>query len=113
MVIEFPIGSEVVADRGYMDFSRLYDLKKQVVFFVVSCLENIKMALEERELRKNNDGSSKVEVDWEGHFSLYKSKHDYPNKIRMVQIWVEEEQIYIERMTNNFTCTASTKDDLY
>lgn len=111
--IEFPSGSVVVADRGYMDFSWLHDLKKKDVFFVVRCRENVRMELEERKLRKKNDGSSNVEVDWEGHFSLYKSKHDYPDKIRMVQIWDEEEQIYIELLTNNFNWTASTIEELY
>lgn len=111
--IEFPTGSVVVADRGYMDFSWLYELKKQDVFFVVRCRENVKMELEERMLRKRNDDISNVEVDWEGHFSLYKSKRDYPDKIRLVQIWDEEEQIYIELLTNNFTWTASTIEELY
>lgn len=111
--IEFPSGSVVVADRGYIDFSWLHDLKKKDVFFVVRCRENVRMELEERKLRKKNDGSSNVEVDWEGHFSLYKSKHDYPDKIRMVQIWDEEEQIYIELLTNNFNWTASTIEELY
>jgi hypothetical protein len=97
----------VVADRGYMDFSWLYTLNKQKNFFVVRCRENVKMELVERPFNKTKD-SSNVQVDWEGYFSLYKSKKDYPDMIRMVQIWDESEQVYIELLTNNFTWTAST-----
>jgi Transposase DDE domain/Domain of unknown function (DUF4372) len=111
--IEFPLGSVVVADRGYMDFSWLNELKKQGVFFVVRCRENVKMDLNQRKQSKSKTEGSNVEYDWEGHFSLYKSKRDYPEKIRMVQIWDEEEEIYIELLTNNFTWTASTIEELY
>jgi hypothetical protein len=60
------------------------------------------MDLVERPFNKPKDSSSNVQVDWEGHYSLYKSKKDFPDKIRMVQIWDESEQVYIELLTNNF-----------
>jgi hypothetical protein len=110
--MEFPEGSVVVADRGYMDFSWLYTLNKHKNFFVVRCRENVKMELVERPFNKTKD-SSNVQVDWEGYFSLYKSKKDYPDKNRMVQIWDESEQVYIELLINNFTRTASTIEELY
>ena len=34
-------------------------------------------------------------------------------KLRMVQVWDEEQQIYLELLTNNFTWTASTISELY
>jgi hypothetical protein len=111
--MEFPDESVIVADRGYMNFSWLYTLNKQKKFFVVRCRENVKIELVERTFNKPKDSSSNVQVDWEGHFSLYKSKKDYPDKIRMVQIWDESEQVYIELLTNNFTWTASTIEELY
>jgi hypothetical protein len=111
--MEFPEGSVIVADRGYMDFSWLYTLNKQKNFFVVRCRENVKMDLVERPFNKSKDSNSNVQVDWEGYFSLYKSKKDYPDKIRMVQIWDESEQVYIELLTNNFSWTASTIEELY
>lgn len=39
--MEFPEGSVIVGDRGYMDFSWLYTLNKQKDFFVVRCRENV------------------------------------------------------------------------
>lgn len=71
------------------------------------------MNLFERPFNKPKDSNSNVQVDWEGYFSLYKSKKDYPDKIRMVQIWDESEQVYIELLTNNFSWTASTIEELY
>lgn len=111
--IEFPSGSIVVADRGYMDFAWFKKLDDQDVFFVVRCRENVKMDLIERPMEKPAGSESNVQVDWEGHFTNFKAKTDYPNKIRMVQIWDEEEQRYIELLTNNFTWTASTIEELY
>lgn len=111
--IDFPSGSVVVADRGYMDFSWLQKLKEQGVFFVIRCRENVKMDLKERPWQKPDGSDTNVQVDWEGYFSNYKSRTDYPDKIRMVQIWDEEEQRYIELLTNNFSWTASTVEELY
>lgn len=94
---EFPKGSIVVADRGYIDFSWLYSLTQQGVFFVVRCRENVKMNHQERDWSKPEGSDSNVQVDWEGNFSLCKSQKDYPDKIRMVQIWDEEQQQYIKK----------------
>lgn len=111
--IDFPSGSVVVADRGYMDFSWLQKLKEQGVFFVIRCRENVKLDLQERPWHKPEGSDTNVQVDWEGNFSNYKSRTDYPDKIRMVQIWDEQEQRYIELLTNNFSWTASTVEELY
>jgi hypothetical protein len=111
--IEFPEGSIIVADRGYMDFSWLHSLTQQGVFFVVRCRENVKMDLQERPWSKPEGSESNVQADWQGNFSLYKSKKDYPQEIRLIQIWDEERQQYIELLTNNFNWTASTIEELY
>jgi IS4 transposase len=91
----------------------VYKLNDQDVFFVVRRRENVKMDLLERPLEKPAGSNSNVQVDWEGHFTNYKARTDYPDTIRMVQIWDNEEQQYIELLTNNFTCTASTIEELY
>lgn len=109
--IEFPEGSIVVADRGYMDFSWLQSLDSQGVFFVVRCRENVQMDLKERQFEKK--AGSNVVVDWEGNFTTYTAQNNYPKSIRMVQIWDPDQQKYIELLTNNFTWTASTIEELY
>ena len=111
--IEFPSGSIVVADRAYVDFNWMKELNEQEVFFVIRGKENIKLELTQRPLSPTDESNPHLQYDWEGYLSLPQSKEKYPHKLRMVQIWDEEQQIYLELLTNNFTWTASTISELY
>lgn len=111
--IEFPAGSIVVADRAYVDFNWMRQLDGQGVFFVIRGKENIRLELAERPLRPTDEANPHIQYDWEGHLSLPLSKSKYPEKLRMVQVWDEEQQIYLELLTNNFTWTASAISELY
>jgi len=111
--IEFPAGSIVVADRAYVDFNWMRQLDGQGVFFVIRGKENIQLELTERPLRPTDEANPHIQYDWEGHLSLPLSKSKYPGKLRMVQVWDEEQQIYLELLTNNFTWTASAISELY
>jgi IS4 transposase len=46
-------------------------------------------------------------------FKLATIKTKYPLKLRIVQVWDEDQEIYLELLTNNFTWTASTMSELY
>jgi hypothetical protein len=111
--IEFPAGSIVVADRAYVDFNWMRELDGQDVFFVIRGKENIQLELAERPLRPTDEANPHIQYDWEGHLTLPLSKSKYPGKLRMVQVWDEEQQIYLELLTNNFTWTASAISELY
>jgi IS4 transposase len=111
--IEFPSGSIVVADRAYVDLKWMRQLNEQDVFFVIRGKENIKLELTERPLSPTDEANPHLQYDWQGYLSLPQSKEKYPKKLRMVQIWDEEQQIYLELLTNNFTWTASTISELY
>ena len=111
--IEFSSGSIVVADRAYVDFNWMRQLMEQGVFFVIRGKENIKLELTERPLSPTDEANSHLQNDWQGYLSLPKSREKYPMKLRMVQVWDEEQEIYLELLTNNFTWTASTISELY
>lgn len=111
--IEFPSGSVVVADRAYVDFKWMRQLDEEGVFFVIRGKENIKLDLQERPASVSDQNNPHIQCDWEGHLSLDQSKAKYPDKLRMVQVWDDEQQIYLELLTNNFTWTASTIAELY
>jgi hypothetical protein len=111
--IEFPSGSIVVADRAYVDFNWMRSLDEQGVFFVIRGKENIKLDLDERTKSPSDKANPDLQYDWQGVLSLAPSKAKYPNKLRMVQVWDEQQQIYLELLTNNFTWTASTISELY
>jgi hypothetical protein len=111
--IEFPTGSIVVADRAYVDFKWMKELDEQRVFFVIRGKENIKLELTERLLSPTDEKNPHIQYDWEGYLSLPQSKAKYPMKLRMVQVWDPEQEIYLELLTNNFTWTATTISELY
>ena len=111
--MEFPSGSIVVADRAYLHLKWMQELTNNGTFFVIRGKENLKLNLVERSLDKSSPKNANIQYDWEGHLELPGSKEKYPNKIRMVQIWDEEQQMYLELLTNNFTWTAATISELY
>ncbi len=75
--------------------------------------ENIKLELTERPLSPSDQANPHLQYDWQGYLSLPPSKSKYPTKLRMDQVWDEEQEIYLELLTNNFTWTASTIAELY
>lgn len=111
--IEFPSGSIVVADRAYVYLLWMNELTNQNTFFVIRGKENLKLDLEHRELDHADPKNKNIQCDWEGHMELLPSKEKYPKKIRMVQVWDEEQQMYLDLLTNNFTWTASAISELY
>jgi hypothetical protein len=111
--IEFPKGSVVVADRGYVDFSWMNALDQEGTFFVIRGKEHIKLDSTERTLRPTDATNESVQADWEVTLKNPATRSKYPRKFRMVQVWDEVQQIYLELLTNNFTWTASTIAELY
>jgi hypothetical protein len=111
--IEFPKGSVVVANRGYVDFSWMNALDQEGTFFVIRGKEHIKLDSTERTLRPTDATNESVQADWEVTLKNPATRSKYPRKFRMVQVWDEVQQIYLELLTNNFTWTASTIAELY
>ncbi len=111
--IEFPTASIVVADRGYVDFKWMSQLDNCGVFFVIRGKENIKFDLTERELRPSDQKNASIDIDWNVFLTLPATREKYDKQLRMVQVWDEETDQYLELLTNNFTWTASTIAELY
>lgn len=111
--IEFPSGSIVVGDRGYLSLEWMNELDQNGTFFVIRGKENINLHLTERTLDKSLSKNKNIQYDWDGYLEEPASRKKYPKQIRMVQVWDEEQQMYLELLTNNFTWTASTISELY
>lgn len=79
------------------------------VFSLLFAEKNIQLELYERSKSPTDEANPDLQYDWKGFLSLPQSKEKYPQKLRMVQIWYEEQQIYLELLTNNFTWTASAR----
>lgn len=111
--MRFPSGSIVVADRAYVDFEWMNELDRQGVFFVIRGKENIKFELEEQLFRPSDATNKSIEYDWHVSLSNSGTRKKYGKQLRMVQVWDEETEQYLEILTNNFTWTASTIAELY
>jgi hypothetical protein len=105
-------GSVIVADRFYNDFSLLNVWDSKGVFFVVRHKDNIQYTvIKENELPANKhphllkDEIIELKNDT--------SKDKYPEQLRRIAIWDEENQQTIELITNNFKWVANTIGELY
>ena len=105
-------GSVIVADRFYNDFSLLNVWDSKGVFFVVRHKDNLQYTvLKENELPANKhphllkDEIIELKNDT--------SKDKYPEQLRRIAIWDEENQQTIELITNNFKWVAHTIGELY
>lgn len=105
-------GSVIVADRFYNDFYLLNVWDSKGVFFVIRHKENLQfLTVKENELPDNlHQHIMKDEIITLKNES---SKVKYPNKLRRVSIWDEENQQIIELITNQFYWSPNTISELY
>ena len=105
-------GSVIVADRFYNDFSLLNVWDSKQVYFVIRHKDNLKFeTIKELELPMNRHQN--VLKDEIISLANEKSKQLYPNKLRRVAVWDQENEQVIELITNQFTWTANTISELY
>jgi len=107
----FPTGSVLVVDRGYVDYSWLFNLDSSGVFFVTrlktSSVHEVTEIYDIDEKHPHIIGDENIE------FKTTKGSEDYPKTIRVVKVYDAENDQYLELLTNNFTWTADTISQLY
>lgn len=107
----FPEGCVVVADRGYLDFALLNQWSsKQNIRFVVRGRKKMEYDVME-ELSADYEG---VVSDQIIQLTGIKGGRKYPERLRRVEVWDEENQKRIILLTNDLTnWTAETISNLY
>lgn len=107
--IPYEVGSFYIFDRGYNDYSRLYAIHKIGATFIVRAKKNVlyKRLSWKRRLEYNVLSDSKI------RFIGYYKKDDYPEPLRLIKYWDEENQREFTFLTNNFDLTALQVADLY
>jgi len=105
-------GSVIVADRYYNDFPLLNVWDSNKVFFVVRHKENIQYTtIRENELpEKRHPHLLKDEII---ELKNKVSKSKYPQYLRRVAIWDDENKQVIELITNQMSWSANTISELY
>lgn len=107
----FPLvpDSIVSIDKAYIDYTWLYSLTQEGVWFVTRAKSNI-----DCEVTGQHEVSGKGVLDdqrivLKGHYSR---KH-YPNELRIIRFYDEERQKTLTFLTNNFKLAASTIARIY
>ena len=98
-----------IFDRGYNNFKELYRILRMESFFVVRAKSNLqyKCVRWKRRLPKN------ILTDAEIELTVYKSRKDYPENLRLVRYYDEEQDREFMFLTNAMNLTAQQIADLY
>jgi transposase len=103
-------GDFYVMDRGYLDFARLYTLTQCLAFFVTRSKSN----LDCRRLYSHPvDKSTGLKYDQTILLTGYQSSKSYPEKLRRIKYFDQENQENLTFLTNNFILPALTIAKLY
>ena len=107
--IPYETGAYYIFDRGYNNFKELYRIQRMESFFVVRAKSNLqyKCVKWKRRLPKN------ILTDAEIELTVYKSRKDYPENLRLVRYYDEEQGREFMFLTNAMDLTAQQIADLY
>lgn len=97
-------------DKAYTDFSRLYTLHQQGAYFVIRAKDNLRFT---RLYSAPKDKTAGIKADQTITLVTYKSKKDYPEKLRRVSYVDKERNKHLVFLTNNFAIPASTVAEIY
>ena len=107
--IPYETGAYYIFDRGYNNFKELYRIHRMESFFVVRAKTNLQYRCVKwkRRMPKN------ILTDAEIELTVYNTHRDYPEKLRLVRYYDEEQDRKFMFLTNAMDLTAQQIADLY
>jgi len=96
--IKYEQGSFYIFDRGYLDFQRLYFIHQSKSFFVIRAKNNLKF---KRHYSLPVDKTKGVLCDQVGYLKGFYSLQGYPEKIRRIKFFDQEQTRTFVFLTNN------------
>lgn len=109
-IIVIEAGSFTLMDRGFLDFARLYRFTLASAFFVIRAKCNMQC---ERVYSHPVDKTTGLRSDQTIRLTGQKSAHEYPQFLRRVVFYDEENNKRLVFLTNNFDLPALTIAELY
>ncbi len=103
-------GAYYVMDRGYLDFTRLYELDQAKAYFVTRAKKNFKF---KRRYSHAVDKSTGVQCDQTVVLETYYSHQGYPQPLRRIRYFDDNLGKQLVFLTNNFDLPATTITALY
>jgi hypothetical protein len=108
--LDFPKGSIVALDRGYIDYRLFTRWSREGVFFVSRLKKNADIQVVERyPVSKGNN----VLKDQKVRFQAFVAGRPDLDDLRMVSVWLEDKQEQLVLLTNHFELAASTIAAIY
>lgn len=109
-IIDFQANSIYVMDRGYVDYKRLYKIHSRDAFFITMAKDNMDC----RTVKRHPfDRSTGVRYDHSVLLNNFYPYKDYPDKIRRIKFYNEEDNTTYIFLTNNFHLKAADVAQLY
>lgn len=103
-------GAIYLMDRGYLDFRRLYSIHQSGAFFIIPSKSNTKVR---RLYSMPVDKTCGLRCDQIVVPTGFYTKKDYPEKLRRIKFYDDEQKRHMVFLTNNFRLPALTIADLY
>ena len=107
--IPYESGAYYVFDRAYDDFKRLYHITRIGAFFVIRAKDNIRYKITKWKRRMPKNVLTDARIRLTGY---YTSKR-YPDELRMVRYWDEEQSREFVFLTNAMSLSALEIANLY
>jgi len=108
--LAFQPGAFYVMDRAYLDYERLYAIDQAQAFFVTRAKKNTRFA---RRYSNEVDKSSSVQCDQIGMLEVFYYSKAYPDPLRRIRYYDEENDRSLVFLTNNLQLPAITIAELY
>lgn len=99
----YEAGAFYVADKGYVDFERLYTIHQAQAFFVTRAKDNMNYR---RIYSAKSNRAKGVMCDQTIKLNNYYSAKDYPENLRRVKYYDQETDNEFDFITNNFKVTS-------
>ena len=112
MLDTLPVTEDAIytMDRAYIDFARLYVLHQKEAYFVVRAKDNLRF---KRLYSSPKDKEAGIKADQTVALVTYKSKKDYPEKLRRVSYVDKKRNKRLVFLTNNFALPAPVIAEIY
>ena len=107
----FPKDSVLVVDRAYVDYEWLYNLDSSGVFFVTRLKSNADIEVVETFL--TNEKQEHILSDQDIALTGFYSAQKYPDNLRIVKVYDQENDQTLILLTNNLSWTADMISQLY
>jgi IS4 transposase len=106
-------GAFYIMDRGYLDFTRLFNIDQASAFFVIRAKDNMVYRRQYSHAVTTEEKLCGVRCDQTIVLTGVNSKNAYPQQLRRVKYYDSKSNKTFNFLTNNFTIPAQTVADLY